>query len=177
MKKLMIAAAVMATAYLSQAASMKWSYGATSADVDQHVYLILGTTPSSEWESEAQVSAASAAALEGGYGAVAKHSKKYYAEGAASGEFDYNASFYAVLVSADGKQWATTTAFAPGDTYISAGMDPAKSTYEFSAASFGAFQDWKSGPGPGPTPVIPEPTSGLLLLLGVAGLALRRKQK
>ena len=28
-----------------------------------------------------------------------------------------------------------------------------------------------------PTPVIPEPTSGLLLLLGVAGLALRRKQK
>ena len=30
------------------------------------------------------------------------------------------------------------------------------------------------GPGPGP---VPEPTSGLLLLLGVAGLALRRKQK
>ena len=30
------------------------------------------------------------------------------------------------------------------------------------------------GPGPEPTP---EPTSGLLLLLGVAGLALRRKQK
>ncbi len=28
-----------------------------------------------------------------------------------------------------------------------------------------------------PTPVIPEPTSGLLLLLGVTGLALRRKQK
>ena len=34
------------------------------------------------------------------------------------------------------------------------------------------------GPGPGPTPTpTPEPTSGLLLLLGVAGLALRRKQK
>ena len=29
----------------------------------------------------------------------------------------------------------------------------------------------------GDTPVIPEPTSGLLLLIGVAGLALRRKQK
>ena len=115
-----------------------------------------------------------AAALEGGYNAVAKHSKKYYAEGAASGEFDYDASFYAVLVSADGKQWATTTAFAPGETYISAGQDPEKSTFE--VAGFGAFQDWKSGPGPGPTPVIPEPTSGLLLLLGVAGLALRRRR-
>ena len=172
MKKLMIAAAVMATAYLSQAASMKWNYGATSADAGQHVYLILGATPSAEWTDEAAVAAA---ALEGGYGAVAKHSKKYYAEGAASGEFDYDASFYAVLVSADGKQWATTAAFAPGNTYISAGLDPAKDPYEFSAASFGSFQDWKSGPGPGPTPVIPEPTSGLLLLLGVAGLALRRR--
>ena len=52
---------------------------------------------------------------------------------------------------------------------------------------YGVFQndtaygssDWASmAPAPtppGPTP-IPEPTSGLLLLLGVAGLALRRKQ-
>ena len=122
MKKLMIAAAVMATAYLSQAASMLWQYTATSADVDQHVYLILGSTPSSEWADEAAVAAA---ALTGGYDAVAKHSKKYYAGGTATGEFDYDASFYAVLVSADGKQFATTTAFAPGDTYISAGMDAA----------------------------------------------------
>ena len=38
---------------------------------------------------------------------------------------------------------------------------------------------WKNltvGSGTGPTP-IPEPTSGLLMLLGMAGLALRRKQK
>ena len=170
MKKLMIAAAVLATAYLSQAASMKWNYAATSADVDQHVYLILGSTPSAEWANEAAVAAA---ALEGGYGAVAKHSKKYYAEGAASGEFDYDASFYAVLVSADGKQWATTAAFTPGETYISVGQDPAKDPYGFTAASFGAFQDWNSGPGPTP---VPEPPSGLLLLLGVAGLALRRRR-
>ena len=36
---------------------------------------------------------------------------------------------------------------------------------------------WSTGPTPTPTPTIPEPTSGLLLLVGVAGLALRRKQK
>ena len=170
MKKLMIAAAVLATAYLSQAASMKWNYGATSADVDQHVYLILGSTPSAEWADEAAVAAA---AIAGGYDAVAKHSKKYYAGGTASGEFDYDASFYAVLVSADGKQWATTAAFAPGETYIMGPQDTGKDPYEFSSSSFGSFQDWNSGPGPTP---IPEPTSGLLLLLGVAGLALRRRR-
>ena len=170
MKKLMIAAAVMATAYLSQAASVVWQYNATSADAGQHVYLILGSTPSAEWADEATVAAA---ALEGGYDAVAKHSKKYYATGTGSGEFDYDASFYAVLVSVDGKQWATTAAFTPGEAYISGPQDTGKDTYEITG--FGAFQDWNSGPGPGPTPV-PEPTSGLMLILGVAGLALRRRR-
>ena len=33
---------------------------------------------------------------------------------------------------------------------------------------------WQTYSGPQPTPT-PEPTSGLLLLLGVAGLALKRK--
>ena len=35
--------------------------------------------------------------------------------------------------------------------------------------------DWKTAAAAGPDP-IPEPTSGLLLLLGIAGLALKRKQ-
>lgn len=38
--------------------------------------------------------------------------------------------------------------------------------------------DWQAVGGDTPTPgPIPEPTSGLLMLLGMAGLALRRKQK
>lgn len=39
-----------------------------------------------------------------------------------------------------------------------------------STASVGGVRDWQAA-------AVPEPTSGLLLLLGVAGLALRRKQK
>ena len=169
MKKIMIAVAVLATAYMTQAASIKWHYDATSAESGQTVYLILGTTPATEWTDQAAVAAA---ALEGGVDSVAKHSKKYYAENTATGEFGYDGSFYAVLVNADGTQWATTAAFAPGETYISAGQDPAKSAYD--ALSFGAFQDWKSGPGPGPDPT-PEPTTGMLMLVGLAGLALRRR--
>jgi len=37
-------------------------------------------------------------------------------------------------------------------------------------ATAGTFGDWTAA-------TIPEPTSGLLLLIGVAGLTLRRKQK
>lgn len=40
-----------------------------------------------------------------------------------------------------------------------------------------SFADFPTGPTPGPTPGIPEPTSGLLLVVGGAMLALRRKQK
>jgi len=39
---------------------------------------------------------------------------------------------------------------------------------------FGSNGEWPKNPKPAP---IPEPTSGLLLLLGMAGLALKRKQK
>ncbi len=40
---------------------------------------------------------------------------------------------------------------------------------------FSATSGWQTYTAPGPAP-IPEPTSGLLLLIGVAGLALKRKR-
>ena len=72
---------------------------------------------------------------------------------------------------------------ASGKSYLSNPDDG--SAASFSAAKMGAGS-WATytpastpdpGPGPGPGPNIPEPTSGLLLLVGGAMLALRRKQK
>ncbi len=54
------------------------------------------------------------------------------------------------------------------NTYDPTGSDPATTASFTSDQMTGAWQ---------PLGNIPEPTSGLLLLLGVAGLALRRKQK
>ena len=54
--------------------------------------------------------------------------------------------------------------------YLYSGTDPSPDTYKFSYSDFGKSGTIYSGSS------VPEPTSGLLLLLGVAGLALKRKQ-
>ena len=77
---------------------------------------------------------------------------------------------YEVLISSDGKNlaWGQTTM----NLAASAGMNQSKtiSSFTYVAAST------PTPPTPGPSGV-PEPTSGLLLLVGGAMLALRRKQK
>ena len=164
MKKLIIGAVAFGLAVAAQAASMNWRFEGVSADKDCTVYAILGATvDTSNWKSAADIAnIGSATVVEGG-----TKFKTYTATGAAdSDDMTYSSSFIFAMVSADGKQYALTEAVAPGEPYIKAGQDPAKSTYLVSG--FGAFKDFASD--------VPEPTSGMLLLLGVAGLALRRRR-
>ena len=64
------------------------------------------------------------------------------------------------LLYADGTEVSTT--------YTISGLDAAGDTWTGTAFTFASGQNF--------TTAVPEPTSGLLLLLGMAGLALRRKQ-
>ena len=79
---------------------------------------------------------------------------------------------YEVLISDDGKNlaWGQTTM----NLANAAGMNQPK-TLSASAFTYVAAST-PTPPTPGPDP-LPEPTSGLLLLVGGAMLALRRKQK
>ena len=81
-----------------------------------------------------------------------------------------NKTIYEVLISSDGKNiaWGQATM----NLAATAGMNQTK-TLDGSAFTYVAAST-PTPPGPGP---IPEPTSGLLLLVGGAMLALRRKQK
>jgi hypothetical protein len=82
-------------------------------------------------------------------------------------------TYYSILT-------ATYTDATYGDMYMAAAVEaqaPASGTKSVSnifggasTAATGGVRDWQAS-------AVPEPTSGLLLLLGVAGLALRRKQK
>ena len=169
MKKLMIAVATMACAFATQAASMAWGYsdGTSAAHNGYTIYALLGAV-STDWENEAAV----VAAAMGNPGTIGKVSMNYVASGTAtSSKLTDTSSVYFVLVNSDSTQFAVTSASVPGSTYVYGEQESEKSA--FKVTGFGAMQDWKSGPGPDPTP---EPTTGMLMLVGLAGLALRRRR-
>ena len=92
-------------------------------------------------------------------------------------------SYYLVLVDAAGENYyAQAYNYAARGATSTPTVDAITTSVAGSAVSSG-MTAWSSGgtpdpgPGPGPGPNIPEPTSGLLLLVGGAMLALRRKQK
>lgn len=175
MKKLFMFVAVAVLACASQAAQLDWQYTAAKADVGKTVYVLLGTTAQTEWESVDAVSSASIASA-----AVSKKGIKYNASGSVNNDAltKSSASVYYVIVSADSTSFDVTTVsdmtgsvYSPADQESSPGTNTSLSNS--SIASSG--NSWGGGGG-GEDPV-PEPTSGLLLLVGGAMLALRRKQK
>ena len=71
-----------------------------------------------------------------------------------------------------------TSEDAAGNTYQSETVSALAWAVGTGSVTFEGNGTWTAAPGPtppGPTPV-PEPTSGLLMLLGVAGLALKRRK-
>ena len=85
--------------------------------------------------------------------------------------------FFVVLSEADagGSVYVTDALAVSGYTYSTGGTPPTTLPKSDSGAFTYAGKIAASTPTPGPEDV-PEPTSGLLMLFGAAGLALRRKR-
>ena len=185
MKKLIIGAAVAMLGFAAQAVSVEWSTWAVyAAGADGTGWSspldVIGEsdayTTTINFYTDAGCSdlllSDNAAGLDG----------DSYAGNVTSDSFAKGNTYYGILTVAsnDGKYTLTTDAFQfsldegyASDIYslgISEGGDGISlvSGKELNS-DWGAFQDagWQS---------VPEPTSGLLLLLGVAGLALKRKR-
>ena len=194
MKKLIIAAFAVACAAMVQAATVQWQsgalYTAASAEggwsstlvnnaspqalVTMSVYLVDATTYATvsaydqagiyEWASTQTAT----------YTAQNKNATTGAIIGAATvidSDFAGSTTFYSILT-------AEYTDATYGDMYMAAAATattPASGQKNItnifggaSTATTGGVRDWQP---------VPEPTSGLLMLLGFAGLALRRKQK
>lgn len=166
MKKLLTAVSAVALAVCAQAASVDWKVTGTETEVNYSVYLMVGDTATTTWGSAADIAAAAIDT-----GSIAKAGRSYGVGGTATNDtLTKSDNFYFVIVSADGAKYAVSDVYA-GATYVydtaatppesAPSVTPSFAANTASYASFGA---------------VPEPTSGLLLLLGMAGLALKRKR-
>ena len=172
MKKMLIAVAAIVTAVVCNAAAVNWQSGAVYKATDNTTkvgkgatdYLVTiafftdaaGTTAVTGLTGDLSVGTAGTGSKYSGTVDGFAASTKYYTQLVITTDgYEAKSDIVAFTTLGTGN---TTINFAEGD-----GFD---TTYTFSTSTAGTWQ----------ATAVPEPTSGLMLLLGMAGFALKRKR-
>lgn len=184
MKKLMIAAIAMLCGIAAQASSVAWSINnvmdktGTALDAGSvYVFFVAGNSKAdtSSWADITDKAGLTTALAGATYdysvasGAAGNFSKSAMSLTDAGISPSTKYSVYAVILDTvgvtDESNFFVTAATAASTTYTDASS--LTKTYSLSATASATAANWQS---------VPEPTSGLLMLLGLAGLALKRKR-
>lgn len=187
MKKLIIALVVTATAVAVQAASFNWKTGTSQQVYAMNTSDRAGTLTAYLFDIDAYGQADVLSAFNNGtFNSLTKLSS---VETASTGAIQTSATgnaftwgdagdtltaYFAILLTKEGKDYLYISPTADGTGLVSG-----TTTLSFSAKTSSqlAALDAAAGyQGAGWYGAVPEPTSGLLLLLGMAGLALKRKR-
>ncbi len=185
MKKLMMVAAVIIAAACANAAQFSWTAlqlkdgynsgkeGYTAAAATGTAYLIMSAELS---QADFMAGAKSGTYTAANIGTVASSSKALAAGNVAQTTF-----FFDTAVATDGKEAAYFVVFSADGKYFYTSAEKQATVQDVGAGAFSfAVQSTSNtigtGAGTWQSTNVPEPTSGLLLILGVAGLALKRKR-
>ena len=165
MRKIVIAACAVAFTTMANAASVSWGVsGGTSADLGTSVYLL--TQYSATYDS---LEAFEGTAIS--VGAIAKSGPNYKVatKAVADDAVTKTSNYYLAIVNGNDITILDVTDGMAAKVYDPEAQEtnPGAFTTTLSAIKGGSIS----------AQIVPEPTSGLLLLVGIAGLALRRKQK
>ncbi len=177
MRKLVVFTLALAATLVASASSVSWKFNAGNAYANYNVYIVSaitegGFTSVDDIQSKLLGTGGNTGTLAAGRTAAT-------ATGAAVGLEDAAGStvnFYYVIVNPnDATGYWTVAGSAEAYTTAATHTDSTIATSAGSSALSAAKTAWATGGGGQGD--IPEPTSGLLLLVGGAMLALRRKQK
>lgn len=171
MKKLMIAACAVAFAAVAQAATFDWGFTSDSIEDPSGEYIEGGTA---ELWVNAVLIATGGQNDDFTFGEMNATSDKLAAlpDGSISGTFEGQA-YKLVLkyTDGDGQDWEATFDGVSSYRSVAGAIGEKAKNYEVFATDYAiAAGDWNKV-----TPT-PEPTTGLLMLVGLAGLALRRRR-
>ena len=170
MKKMIIALASIAMAVVCNAAAVNWQSGAVYKATDNTTKVGKGVTDYlvsiyfySDSAGTTAVSGLTGDLSVGTSGTGSKYS------GTVDGFAAATTYYTQLVITTDGYEAKSDvvafTTLGTGDTTLNfAEGDGFNTSYTFSTSTAGAWQ------------AVPEPTSGLLMLLGMAGLALKRKR-
>ena len=162
MKKIMIIVAALALSASAFAASVNWTYQAANTYAGYSIYLTTSAGAFDSLDKIVEASIVPGATADLVSGARAATAKGTLAGLSANTEYDF---FYVAVKGDD--YWVSSaqkvTTGADTAAAASTTFSTANGNSMLSASPTGSFSS------------VPEPTSGLLLLLGMAGLALKRK--
>ena len=168
MKKLFVFFALALACAGANAASVNWKVSGDAATANNKVYLVGAL--SDAWTSVADIATDSAAfGTEGTSGTIVRQGRTYYTSGtlASDNVTKMSGDVYVIIVSGDDAK-----------SYTYNKVDWSGLTYEGTETPPGQYVATANDLISGGTTVafVPEPTSGLLMLVGLAGLALRRRR-